>query len=757
MNIPLLVSAAAFLGLSVSFTPVFAQTNAKQNAVLEQMLQVFPKSEPWETWLQKTGALPPNFDSLPSMAFLPDPLRFESGKEVRSKEDWPRRRQALLASFQQYVIGSFPPSPGNVRPADIKSHEEAGAFIDEVVLEFGPEHRARLRLELIIPRGQGPFPVFLTQDTHRQWALVAVSRGYIGCVYAGADSRDDTEAWPAIWPEHDWTKLTRRAWAASRCIDYLHTLPVVDTNRIALTGHSRNGKTSLIGAAVDLRVNAVISSSSGAGGACSWRLFSENQFGEGIEMITRNFPDWFHPRLRFFAGRENKLPIDQPELLACIAPRPCLISTALNDAVESVWAIEQTYYSARRVYDLFGRGEALNLRYRSGGHETRAEDIDAYLDWLDTAFGRGFFPLPDSALYPTYAAWQKLVGETIDPLRFPTNDLHDLLTLTNGLPITAPQQWLEKRDLIRERLAWCLGAAPPFAESKPGKYGTEAPHRAALLGRAAIPDGLQKQSLTFGNYLAGDLYSPTNSGKVANKLPAIIWLHPISNSSGYVPGYHRGESPHLALARLGFAVLAFDQIGNGSRLEEVKNFYLRFPQWSLLGKNVEDTLAAVEALQTIDFIDHKKIYLVGYGTGAMTALHAAALNERIAGVISVAGFTPMRLDTLEKGTGGIARWSVWMPLEPRLGAFLANENRIPYDYHEVLALIAPRPALVFAPSIDCQATLADVKSCVAEAGKVYEFLGAKESLQFQELSDYNHFSPETQKVVYEKLKRVAGL
>jgi len=504
-------------------------------------------------------------------------------------------------------------------------------------------------------------------------------------------------------------------------------------------------------------VNAVISSSSGAGGACSWRFFSENQFGEGIELITRNFPDWFHPRLRFFAGRENKLPIDQPELIACIAPRPCLISTALNDAVESVWAIEQSYYSARRVYDLFGRGGALNVRYRAGGHETRAEDIEAYLDWLDTVFGRGFFPLPDSPIYPTYALWQKISGETNDVTLFPTNGIHDLLTSTNNQPIHTPQQWQEKRDLIRERLLWGLGSAPPFAESKAGKYGTEPGHRAALLGRAILPNGLQKQSLNFGNYIAGDLYSPTNADKTEKKLPAIVWLHPVSNSGGYVPGYHRGEAPHLAMARLGFVVFAFDQIGHGSRLEEVRHFYGRYSQWSLLGKNVEDTLAAVEALQSIDFIDPKKIYLLGYATGAMTALHAAALDERVAGVISVAGFTPMRLDTLQKSSGGVARWSVWMPLEPRLGAFVSNESRIPYDYHEVLALIAPRLVLVFAPRIDSQATLVEVKDCVNEAAKVYELLGAKDALQFQELNDYNRFSPETQQVIYEKLRNLAGL
>jgi len=721
------------------------------------MLQILPKSQPWEAWLKKTGTLPPNFESMPSIPFLPDPLRFEGGKEVRTKEDWPKRRMALLTTFQQYVLGSFPPSPGNVRAANIKSHEEPGALIDEVLLEFGPDYKAKLHLELIIPKGRPPFPVFLTQDTHRQWALVAVSRGYIGCVYAGADSRDDTEAWREIWPEHDWTTLTRRAWAASRCIDYLHTLPVVDANRIALTGHSRNGKTSLIGAAVDLRVNAVISSSSGAGGACPWRFFSETQFGEGIELITRNFPDWLHPRLRFFAGRENKLPIDQSELIACIAPRPCLISTALNDPVESVWAIEQTYFSARRVYDLFGRGGALSVHYRPGGHETRAEDIEVYLDWLDTAFGRGFFPLTDSAIYPTYSLWQKITGETNDVSLFPTNSIHDLLRLSNGVTIATAPQWFEKRDALRERLVWGMGPAPSYGEGKPGKYGVEAPHRAALLGRALIPNGLQKQSLNFGNYLAGDLYSPTNATETGKKLPAIVWLHPISNSGGYAPGYHRGELPHLAMARRGFAVFAFDQIGNGSRIEEVKNFYGRYPQWSLLGKNVLDTMAAVAALQTIDFVDSKRIYVLGYGTGAMAALHAAALDERIAGVVSVAGFTPMRVDTLDKGKGGVARWSVWMPIEPRLGAFVGNENRIPYDYHEVLACIAPRPALVFTPRFDSQSTMADVRDCVDEAAKIYYLLGAKEAMQFHELNDYNRFSPETQQVVYDKLKTVAVL
>jgi hypothetical protein len=75
----------------------------------------------------------------------------------------------------------------------------------------------------------------------------------------------------------------------------------------------------------------------------------------------------------------------------------------------------------------------------------------------------------------------------------------------------------------------------------------------------------------------------------------------------------------------------------------------------------------------------------------------------------------------------------------------------------VLAMIAPRPVFVFAPKTDYQSTLADVKGCVDEAAWVYHLFGARGNLRFQELDDYNRFSPETQQVVYERLKVMTGL
>lgn len=731
--------------------------DAARQETLDQMLRIFPESKPWQQWLDETGELPPDFDALPSIPFLPDPLITQDGDRVTTPQEWKQRRAELLPLIQHYITGTTPPPPGNVRVARRDTRTEGALTFHDLTLEFGPEHRASLDMQLIVPPGDGPFPVFLTQDNHYRWALVAAARGYIGCVYAGADSRDDTAGFIPIWPEHDWTKLTRRAWAGSRCLDYLLTLPTVNKDQICLTGHSRNGKLSIIGGCLDERITAIISSSSGAGGACPYRLFSEAQFGEGIELLTRVFPDWMHPRLRFFAGRENKLPIDQHELIACIAPRACLIATALNDNVESLWAIDHTYRAAQPVYTLLDAPDALLLQYRWGNHETYPETIEDFVDWLDGVFGRGPALETQPCLYPTYDDWLVKSGEVVKPEDFPTRSTDELLAASNGQAITEESDWDRKTGSIRAHIAWAMGDAPPVGARSAGGYGREKTHRAAMMGRDDVSGAIDKLGLNFGNYIPGDLYYPRGADSVDERIPVIIWLHPLDNARGYVPSYRRGRPPHLRLVDAGFAVFAFDQIGCGHRLEEVIRFYDRYPHWSLLGKMVSDVRASLAAVDTVPFIDTNRVLVVGYDLGAVVGLHAAALDDRITGVVSVAGLTPMRNRPQDAGIGGIARWTTWMPLAPRLGAFIGNESRIPYDYQELLALIAPRPVMVVAPTLDCSADLKAIRSCVEQAAKIYDLRNAHDRLHLVEFEDYNRFSTELQDEIIPHIQAMMGL
>ena len=161
----------------------------------------------------------------------------------------------------------------------------------DVRLEFGPEHRAVLRVQLMIPPGNGPFPVFLTNyPRNRPWVATAVRRGYIGCIYFATDpiygNPDDSDNFIDVYPEYDFSCLARWAWAGMRAVDYLYTLPEVDKRKIAISGHSRNGKQALLAAAFDERIAAVIPSSGNTGEGNPWRYTTDMFENESLERIT---------------------------------------------------------------------------------------------------------------------------------------------------------------------------------------------------------------------------------------------------------------------------------------------------------------------------------------------------------------------------------------------------------------------------------------------------------------------------------------
>ena len=246
----------------------------------------------------------------------------------------------------------------------------------------------------------------------------------------------------------------------------------------------------------------------------------------------------------------------------------------------------------------------------------------------------------------------------------------------------------------------------------------------------------------FGG-IGGDLYYPkdTPAGK---KLAAVIWLHGYSYPLGYMWVYHSDLHPILALVHAGYAVLAYDQSGFGSRLMETGPFYQRFPQWSHMGRLVEDAHSAVTALSTNELVDPNRIYLFGYSLGGNVAVYEAALDTRVKGVVSIAGFTPMRTDVAARGDGGVARYSTERDLIPKLGFFIGHEAQIPYDYQDLLAMIAPRPVLVVEPQLDRDATPADVEAAVNQARQVYALYGAQDNLAIQQPWDYNRLPNNTQ-------------
>ncbi len=420
---------------------------ARRRESLDILLKVLPRSstkitgrinaldKSWEDWVKRTGELPPDFEAMPSVPNLPDPL-----EGVSSPEQWAQRRKLIRAQFEQWIVGRMPPAPDNLRAVVTGTHREGDVTVRDVRLEFGPEHKATLRVQVMIPPGKGPFPVLMTNHPRtRPWVATAVRRGYIGLIYFAADpiygSPDDSDAYIDIYPKYDFSCVARWAWAGMRAVDYLYSLPEVDKKKIAITGHSRNGKQALLAAAFDERIGAVIPSSGNTGECDPWRYTTDMFANETIEQITGSFPHWFHPRLRFFAGREDKLPVDQNMLMALVAPRGLLMYSAFSETQGNSFGFEQGYRSVKRVYSFLQQPGNVGLYLRAGEHATTAGDIENFVDFLDGVFGRrpaaGFERWMSGY---TFDGWKELTRERL-----------------NAPAASAPRA---------ERIRWALGEEP---------------------------------------------------------------------------------------------------------------------------------------------------------------------------------------------------------------------------------------------------------------------------------------------------------
>jgi hypothetical protein len=179
----------------------------------------------------------------------------------------------------------------------------------------------------------------------------------------------------------------------------MSTLDVVDKKHIAVTGHSRGGKTALLSGATDERIALTAPNNSGCGGAGCYRLQADGS--EDIAAIIKNFPFWFAPHFRDFIGKIDRLPFDQHTVKALVAPRALLSTEALKDLWANPKGTQQSYSAAKEVYDFLGAGDRIGIVFRPGGHDQNADDWAALLDFADKQFfGRSVERRFDKLAFP---------------------------------------------------------------------------------------------------------------------------------------------------------------------------------------------------------------------------------------------------------------------------------------------------------------------------------------------------------------------
>jgi hypothetical protein len=91
---------------------------------------------------------------------------------------------------------------------------------------------------------------------------------------------------------------------------------------------------------------------------------------------------------------------------------------------------------------------------------------------------------------------------------------------------------------------------------------------------------------------------------------------------------------------------------------------------------------------------------------------------------------------------------------PRIASvYQMKSEKVPFDFTEVVAALAPRAFLASAPLHDTNFEVSGVKDCLAAAAPVYELLAAKKKLSAIYPDCGHDFPPNAREVAYGWLDR----
>ncbi len=218
-------------------------------------------------------------------------------------------------------------------------------------------------------------------------------------------------------------------------------------------------------------------------------------------------------------------------------------------------------------------------------------------------------------------------------------------------------------------------------------------------------------------------------------LPAVVALH-----GTYDYGKERAaglmENPDKAyldhLCRRGYVVIAPDHFVAGHRIPpegsyETGRFHEKHPEWTSVGKFTFEHSIAVDVLQSLDEVDDEQIGALGHSLGGHGTMFLAAYDERIKAAAGNCAASFFRHNP------NVEAWSRdrWYVYFKHLRPGLLQGELPPIDFHEIMALTAPRAYLDVAglndgpPLTQRQRALMLIKVM-----DVYNLVGAPENFAF---------------------------
>ena len=305
---------------------------------------------------------------------------------------------------------------------------------------------------------------------------------------------------------------------------------------------------------------------------------------------------------------------------------------------------------------------------------------------------------------------------------------------------------------LQERLAQVMGPLPVAKASAPLDLQTESVEDLGDFERRRISYQAEP-----GGRVPAYLLIPKAAlaPGVGRSFPAVLALHQ-THAAGSKVVVGLGNSPDdeygVELVRRGYVVLAPPYPWLAGYEPDLKG--LGYDSGTM--KAIWNNIRGLDLLASLPFVSVDRGFgCIGHSLGGHNGLFTAAWDPRISVVVTSCGF-----DSFRDYYDGDPK--VWMPEKgwcqsrymPRLLDYRGNLKDLPFDFPEVLALIAPRRVIVSAPLGDSNFRWRSVDRVVTAARRKTASEGVISHITVMHPDAPHRFPPEQREDAYRAFDRI---
>lgn len=608
--------------------------------------------------------------------------------EIRTPEQF-EKRKAEVRNLLLKSMGGLPEERAALSIQKTGTIDRGDYRIEKIIYQSLPNFY--VTANLYVPQsGKAPYPAVLQPTGHSPAAkarafyqaldLGLVKNGFVvltydpvgqgeRCVYYDQALGGSKVGGPTA--EHDMAGIQSllagesiaryMVWDGMRSIDVLQSLSYVDPKRIGISGCSGGGTLTAYLAALDDRLQV-------AAPSCYISDWADQLLGTGPQDAEQQFPDEFRNGL------------NHADLVEAFAPKPYLICSTSEDFFP-IAGSRKTFEESRRIYSLLGAGDKISTAYDSGPHGMTQRQREAIYAWMNRWLKGQKEEIPPAPTFqteyeedllctPSGQVSTTLGGETVSTLN---------VKRFSKLVLPHPAL-IGKRDLnrLQARLREEIVRLARFEAS-------QGPLQSNVLDEV-VRKGCRITHLSYqagpGRTVTALLVEPLLQEA---RRKTILFVDGQGKDAAAAPG---GDVEQLA--QLGYTVLAVDPSGIGETAAHCSDdsdscFGQGKVTWlalmigkPLVGLRMDDILRGVDLLGEMGLLSDGQCLGFGKGVASVDLLHAAAMDQRIAGVVIEDGLLSY---------ASIAR----TPIHRQVFDAIVPGVLGVYDLPDLVASLAPRP------------------------------------------------------------------